>query len=70
VFSAGAASLGTGALGHHGRTRDAGRDAEVDPRPGLALDVELAAVALHDVLDDREARGRAAGLARAAAVDA
>ena len=37
---------------------------------GLARDVELAAVTLHDVLDDRQPEPGAAGLARAAAVDA
>jgi hypothetical protein len=37
---------------------------------GLALDVDLAAVALHHVLDDRQAQPGAAGVARAAAVHA
>src|SRR5207244_221559 len=37
---------------------------------GFAADVELAAVALRDVLDDRQAETGAARLARAAAVDA
>src|SRR4051794_10757748 len=36
----------------------------------LAVDVELTAMALHDVLDDRQSQPGAARLARAAAVDA
>ena len=40
------------------------------PWPQRALDVELAAVGLHDVLDDGEAEAGAAELARARLVDA
>ena len=53
------------------RTRN-GREDEPEGRAlaRLAVDVELAAVTLHDVLDDRQPEPGAAGLARAAAVDA
>ena len=53
------------------RTRGAGKHEPEDRALArLAVDVELAAVALHDVLDDRQPEPGAAGLARAAAVDA
>src|SRR6185295_7088897 len=56
-----------------GRRADArGGEDELERRPlaELARDVELAAVALHDVLDDRKAEAGPARFARAAALDA
>ena len=53
------------------RTRAAGNTSlKLEPLPGSLCDVEFAAVALHHVLDDRQAQAGAAGVARAAAVDA
>jgi hypothetical protein len=68
-------SLTTGAAGRprmragRTRTRAGSSRRKREPLPG-SLSIELAAVALHHVLDDGQAQAGAAGLARAAAVDA
>ncbi len=60
----------------HGRRIDEThtRRREQQPEPGalsgLALDAQLTAMALHDVLDDRQSQTGAAGVPRAAPIDA
>ena len=54
----------------HPRRREHEAERRSNPPPGSLSITELAAVALHHVLDDGQAQPGAAGLARAAAVDA
>jgi hypothetical protein len=52
------------------RTREAGSTSvKLEPCPSRAVDQQLAAVALHHMLDDGQAQAGAAGVARTAAVD-
>jgi hypothetical protein len=66
MASSGLPDAGASATAHPRRRQ---QQAEGRAAAELAADVELAAVALHHVLDDGQPEAGAAGVARAAAVD-